>query len=363
MRFLTFVNAFYPLNCDIPTMKSYVILIVVLSLLVSGCIAGEPPSSLNERPLVRFAYLDAKGIFATDHAGRRIAIADKGLVLTDAEGKGGVRLDTISPLALSWDPDGSALAAAFATDAGTTRIAVYQADGALKFERELAVTFNRLNWSRRGDLLVVGHVLKVYSFGGNLRMMLYHFDGGDIDETLLADTTIKPATVKRYASHLAELLPVAFSADGDEVIYARLHDPPEFPAFLQLVYRNWQAEGTRLLQRLPVTPGLLAWGSDDACVTVRSRDGSVVTTPVWPGGGGEVTEQLPAGASTGIRRMQIFGDGSYLLAAGGRLYRGEGLAKPERSVYDATAWRMRLWRFEGLITPEEFKTYQQRKAL
>jgi hypothetical protein len=68
------------------------------------------------------------------------------------------------------------------------------------------------------------------------------------------------------------------------------------------------------------------------------------------------TAPLP-GADAGQAgvRMQRLDDGRYLLATADRLYAGSGLPVRDRTRHDDRMWQLRKWRFEGLITAEEFR--------
>lgn len=335
-------------------MNSLRILTVFFVLVLAGCLAVKAPRSLNDQPLVRLATLDIDGVFASDHSGQRIALGKNGLLVVSADGQEFFRVNEDSPLALSWSPDNNSLAAAFSLGDEITRVVVYTADGTPRFEKKLPVTLDRLIWSRRGDLLVVGHALKIFTFGGNLRQVLYRFDEATLSETLLSDTTIKPTSVKRFKEHLPLLLANSFSSSGDEIVYFRLHDPPEFPAFLQMVHRNWQIGGERLLLRFPVDQFGLEWVADDTAVTVLGRGGAALTVPVWQGAAEKLSEAQPGASIPRTARLQVLQDGSYLLAEGRNLYRGAGLPPAGSRPDDAASWQLRRWRFEGLITPQEY---------
>lgn len=334
-------------------------MLTAVGLLLAGCMAAGQPRALNDHPLTCVASLDVDGVFAADPAGERVARAQRGLVLGPVDGGRSRRLAAVSPVALAWHPEGSTFAAAFATGAYATRVAVYAADGTLQRSIDLPVALDRLLWSRRGDLLAVGHALKVFSFGGNLRQILYIVNEDEPGEVLLSDTTLKPATVKQLAGHLDQLLSVAFSGFGDELVHVRLHDPPEFAAYLQLVHSHWQVAGQRLLRRLPVRPVTLAWVAGETAVSVTDASGAGVTIPLWGADEGHPSAQPVPDPLPGRGQLQTFADGSYLLAGRGWLCRGSGLDSQEPPAYDEKDWMMRRWRFEGLITAEEYLEFRQ----
>jgi len=53
-------------------------------------------------------------------------------------------------------------------------------------------------------------------------------------------------------------------------------------------------------------------------------------------------------------RLQILDDGRFLLAVQQSLYIGDGLQPRPRQKYDEKAWNLRRWRYQGLITQDEY---------
>jgi hypothetical protein len=180
-------------------------------------------------------------------------------------------------------------------------------------------------WSSRNDLLVAGYRLREFSFGANLSQWLVRIDGRKREQIGLGDTTLKPGTAKRLQAALPELLPVAFSPAGDELAYLRLYDPPQFPTYLRLQYRNWQAPTDRKLLGLPVQPARLEWLMPGDVLAYQSGNGSVQRIELWPVPG----DPTLSGSREPADRP------------------------PPRENH--RLWTLRKWRFEGLITPDEFR--------
>jgi hypothetical protein len=268
-------------------------------------------------------------------------------------------LAAAAPVALGWRRDGSRLAAGFAEADGEGRLAVFDRSGALLSEQPLPGRPVHVSWSSRHDLLVVGYRLQVYSFGANLSQWLVRVDGQSPAPIPLGDVTLRPATARQLAPALPQLLQAVFSPDGDELVYQRLHDPPEFPAYLRLLYRNWQTTGERKLLDRPLQPLDIDWESSGEAIVLQPLTPVAQRIELWPPAGEESarkTAPLP-GADAGQAgvRMQRLDDGRYLLATADRLYAGSGLPVRDRTRHDDRMWQLRKWRFEGLITAEEFR--------
>ena len=350
-------------------MRSIFSAVVITALVfLFGCVSGSPPQGINETPLARIADIDSVGQFAADQDGRKLAVSRRGLQLLDLESGTKQKLSSVSPTALAWSPDGSVLAAAFPITGYETHVELYSAQGALLHETLLPVTLSQMVWSARGDLLVTGFALKIYSFGGNLRQVLYQVDTQKVVERVLADTTLKPATAKKLMPIMQSVQPVVFSPQGDELVFVELHDPPELAPYQKLQHMNWESGVERSLGKIPLQSVEFFWRRSESSVDVMAQAENF-SLPLWPSAE-ESAEQprVPFYQFTkgrlyygeklvadwgGEARLQILVDGRYLLAHKGRLYFGDGLQFASRVVYNEKAWTLRRWRFEGLITSDE----------
>ena len=337
---------------------------------------GSPPQAVNEIPLVRIADIDPAGLFAADLDGRNLVISRGGLHLLDLKSGSKQKLSSESPVALVWSLDGLVLAAAFPITDYETRLTLYSSQGSLLHETLLPVVVSQMIWSVRGDLLVTGFALKTYSFGGNLRQVLYRVDTEKVVERVLADTSLKPATAKTLAPIMQSVQPVIFSPHGDELVFVKLHDPPAFSPYLQLRYMNWESGEERSLGKIPLQSLRFFWREPAASVDVMAQTENF-SLPLWSSVDVSVEklriplyrfvkgrlyygEKLLADWG-GEARLQILANGRYLLAQKGRLYLGDGLQSAPRVVYSKKAWTLRRWRFEGLITPDEYLNLSERK--
>jgi len=338
-------------------------------LLLCGCVVTPPPQSINNDLLVEVLAIDEVGLFAADRDGHNVAVANSGLTLLSLDSNSEQKLSPDQPIALSWSPDGLALAAAFSVGGYETRLVLYSAQGNPLHEILLPVALSQMIWSVRGDLLATGFVLNTFSFGGNLQQLLYIVDGDDVEKTVLSDTTLTLATMRKISPAMQGVLPVAFSPSGDELVYVYVHDPPQFSPFLQILHHNWQSGGKRPLQRMPLQQLSVDWDKAGQSVTVRSTSG-VQKLDLWTAA--DDSTDLPASGSYRFANGQLYdgeelladwGAGSHLqLLSGGRfllsvektLYRGGGLQDESYEKHSEKMWNLRRWRFEGLITPEEY---------
>lgn len=344
-------------------------LIITCFIFLSGCVSGPPPHAINETPLARIANIDAAGLFAADQGGYKVAVARDGLYLLDPESGFRQKLSSDSPVALAWSPDVTSLAVAFPIADYETRLVIYTSQGVLLYETLLPVALSQMVWSVRGDLLVTGFALKVYSFGGNLRQGLYRVTREEVLETVLSDTTLKPSTVKSLVSIMQKVQPVVFSLQGDELVFAKLHDPPAFQPYLQLRQMNWESGEERSLRKIPLQPLRLYWNDVEKSVDVTAQ-ASNFSLSLWPSAERSAEQRRPAlfRFSRGLlyeneklladwsaeARLQILADGRYLLAQNGHLYLGDGLQAVPRAAYNEKLWTLRRWRFQGLITSDEY---------
>jgi hypothetical protein len=349
-----------------PTFSTVIITALVF---LFGCVSGSPPQGINEIPLTRITEIDSAGLFASGLNGRKLAVSRRGLQLLDLESDSKRKLSSETPVALAWSLDNSSLAAAFPVADYETILAIYSDQGKLLHETLLPVALSQMVWSVRGDLLVTGFALKIYSFGGNLRQVLYHIDAEQVVEKVLADTSLKPATAKKLAPIMQSVQPVVFSPYGDELVFVKLHDPPALSPYQQLQYMNWESGAERSLGKISLQPVEFFWRGSESSVDVMAQAENF-SLPLWPSAEESAEQprvpfyQFAKGrlyygeklvADWGDEaRLQILVDGRYFLAQKGRLYFGDGLQSASRVVYNEKAWTLRRWRFEDLITSDEY---------
>ena len=358
---------------------------VFLGLFVSGCSTAQIPQSVSETPLVKIATMEKDGSFAGNLQGSHLAYTGDGLQLLELNTKSVTELSEDPPTAIAWNLSGELLAAGFSSDSDSCRVVVVNQKGETVIENYFPIHLLDLHWSTRGDLLILGYALKDFSFGSNLSQMLYVVSEQGHVPIILSDNTIKPRTSQILKPVLSELMSSAFSVQGDELVYLRLQDPPDFPSFLQIVFRNWQVPAEQLLGRLDVSQVRLSLQENIEQVAVLDADGILTTFPLWEdsdlsrAGSSSPLEQFspsrqyryiagnlydndrliaswPAGA-----RLQFLKNGQFLLVVESDIYFGEGLNSEPWPDYIEQEWVLRRWLHHGLITYEDY--VQQKNGL
>ena len=343
---------------------------LIILTFAAACATGTPPGSIPDHPLRPLADIDDSGLFSANQNGTKVTFTNDSLYLLDPDSGDKKKLSSAKPIALAWSPDGLSLAAAFERADFETELLVYSTGGMVMNEAVIPVALSQLYWSSRGDLLAVGFVLKVYSFGGNLRQLLYRIDDDTLVETLLTDSTLRPPLAEQVKPLLHNLLPVSFSPQGDELVFLRLHDPPEFSPYFQLLYQNWQFEKPRELLKTPLQAMSLNWEPSGNIVNVLSEEG-LQTLNLWPSEGkavvpltaenyrfidGRLYRGLELLADWGKKsQIQRLADGKFLLSVNRALYLGGGLKSHSAPTYNEAGWNLRRWRYEELITPSEYQ--------
>ena len=358
---------------------------LLLCLYIAGCAAPQIPSSPTSVPLQFITRLASEQLFAANSQGSHLAYADNGLWLRSLDAQDPLKLDPGRPLALSWSDNGERFSAAFGDASGQTRLAVYSREGQLLSEDLFQIEFMELGWSQRGDLLLVGYTLKNYRFGSNLSLTLQSIDQlGVHTEIVLGDTTLKPSTAKRYEASLKELLRVCFTSGSDELVYTRLHDPPEFPPYLQLVFRSWLGGPEKLLAQLEPARYDLQFANNNSSLWAIPQGRASVEFPLWgddadwkqevtfrregqvsPGGayrfsdgllyaGSRLLASWPAGS-----RLQFLREGKFLLADQHALYLGSGLQAEPWPSYLESEWTLRKWLHQRLISLQDYRRLRQ----
>lgn len=352
--------------------KPFISLFFVV-LCLSAC-AVKIPHSANEIPLTFVSPLDENAGFAATPGGEVLAFSHRGLKLLEVSSGTEKKISTVRPDFLAWSADGRRLAVATIEDDVSSRVALYSQEGVLQAEMEVPAVMTGLKWTAQGDLLATGYLLKVYSFGSNLKHTLYRFAGPQVSEIILSDTTLKPSTSKALAPVMGYALPVHFSRFGDELVYVRLHDPPEFPPYMALVFKNWRVGDDKELQRLSVQKLQIMEGDDEDAISILSREGRSIVR-LWPKleswryedrayrfVDGSLTQGDVELANWGQgSHAQLLNDGTYLLGVNNSLYLGAGLQPSNVVSYNEKKWLLRRWRHEGLISNEEY--HQSLKGL
>jgi len=344
-------------------------------------IKGNLPAGITVQKLAATAGGSAA---AWSNDGRKIAYLHEGVRVRDLAANSDVLVADAAPVAMAWAPDDRALAVAYA-EAGQTRLQLrHMQPNEPVTQILLPGEPSRLFWPGP-EIIVCTSKLKRYSFGGNLQVQMVRWDGeAEPRVETLYDTTLKPLTLQSWGGRLPALF-ADLSPWGDALLYTRLHDPPEFPPYLDLVWRHLDSGTERTLADLNLlSAGARFISGDDRFVVA---DGTKETRrvdlwhdrveDVWPAPGTALA--VSAGGRSLLLDGQLWVDGTriltvrdvdqayfspdgeqLLLHSGSTLYQLSGLPTdppPELPVGPALE-RLKLlrrWRASGLISPEEFQ--------
>lgn len=360
-------------------------LTVLLAFIAAGCarlpVASPLPSWFTVAPLASIA---PAAPFACNPQGEEVAFASEGLRLLAPGDDEGRELAAEAPTLLSWSPDGGRLAAAFSGE-GETVLRLFAANGKALGETRVAGSVGALGWGSATELMAAAITLETFTFGGNLRQILYRWDGSAPPAaTTLADTTLMRSTVKRWGGVLPGLFHLAVSPWGDAVVYTRFHDPPAFSPYLKVMLRHLESGAEQELAAVSLASGGVLFTPAGNGVLYGDGTGSSRIYDPWgerelasfplPG---RVVALSPGGASLFVdghlyregRELAVFTASSggcfarhgreLVVRSGGHLFRVEGLA-PDEATDPQPQERQRLlalrkWRSEGLITAEEYR--------
>ncbi len=281
-----------------------------LMILLSGCarlpIAGPDANRLTSTFVTR---LDAEPLFAAAPGGQKVAFSHEGVRVMPLPSGESRPLSTERPLALAWSPDGGKLAVALGSGTGS-RIAVFDAAGVAVAETPAAGLVGTIFWTGPDVLLAVTMELEPHKFGTSCREVLLRWPlAGAPERTLLHETTLKPYTVRKLSSGLARVISPAISPLGDELLYGRIQDPPEFDAYLKVIVRNLASGAEREVVKTAIGDGSARFSADGEELMVSNGSGQIRRIAAWN------ESEKPAAPFSG-RVLAVSPDGRHLLADG-----------------------------------------------
>lgn len=360
--------------------------LVLLSVVCTGCLAPLPvesplPPGLTMTPVA--VQLLPQSPVAVSRDGSQLALMRRdGLLLRPLEGNGEQKFSTELPVALAFNPDGSELVASFVTADGSRLRRFATSTGEVLGEISFPGRCEAL-LSREGEWLAFVTTLESFRFGGNMRSRLLRWDGVQAPvESSLNDTTLDRSTLADKNALLTTLQP-QLSPHGDEILFLRLHDPPAFDPYIEVVLRHLDTGSDRLIAKLPQLRGAATYL--DSGELVAYGDGIKLVRIVDPWRGKE-SERLvrpghelaapPAGDMLWVDETLLRRDGQVLLnfapqtqpvsfLSGGRLLlrdkerlwllSGLPAAASVPPMQDTEQLRLlRKWRAEGLIDIREY---------
>lgn len=289
-------------------------------LLMGGmAVLAQVPGATEALPagtrLETVAATTAAASLAKAGPGRVLAYVDRGLQI-QVEGRPALRLDSRTPSALAWSPDGETLAAAF-PEAGATQLCRFpRVGGAPGASVRLPGRVNGLAWASATELLAFGVETETYRFGTRVAEVLHRWDGATAPEASpLFDTTLIPSAMAAWGTTVLPNLTFELSPLQDEILYARLHAPPALDPRLRIVLRHLATGREREVAEVSLLAGPAQFTLDGARVVVG--DGQRATQILDPWGGAPPVTLLVAG------RQVSPSPAGHLIFADGRLFEKE----------------------------------------
>lgn len=362
----------------------------VTALLIAGCVSAPLRGELPEGATVtRISEMLPGAPFAVDPAGKLLAVARTGLEIVDLSTATPVLVNPDSPQALAWSKDGERLAAAFC-GADACRVSVYDPKGVLLGGTTLAGKVGSFVWRNSSELLISVSELKPYSFGVDYAQKLYRWDlvkapSGDI----LHNTTIYGAAGRKRAPSAHKLFTLALSPYGDSVLYPRLYEPPEFPPYLKVFERHLGSGADHEVAKAGIDSPSPVYAASPDSFWSGDGAGRLILYDIWhdkwldslPTAGRQLS--IAPGGRNLLADGILYRDGKVLVsflpdvsgmfaADGTRLFIGsgsgiflvDGLPADPSSLMTGDnrdqLLKLRKWRSEGLITPEEFRRSLER---
>jgi hypothetical protein len=371
-----------------PAMARFVLCLAML-LATAGCarlpVAGALPSGMA---ITRLDGVKGATAFAWHPGGAKVAVVAGNLAIVDTTGTGLGVLSHEKPDALSWAADGNRLAAAFPQGERTT-LRIFHGQGTNTCKTTIDGHVTTIAWLNSEELLAGALTLEPHSFGIIVKEYLYRWNGtGKAAATFIGDTTVRPFIGKWPKQVLYRTFTFSLSPLGEEMVYTRLHDPPQFTPYLKVMIRNLHNGAEMEVATAAVGSGTPVYATDgesiiyeDGIYTQRvdpwqQRDLAMVPSPgrsiaISPGGKLLLTDGnlYSDGRSLAVFPPSSNGrfspDGKNLLVLfEGRLYLVSGF---QDGTIDSTGKQIKeqlltlhRWRSEGLIGTTDYKAARER---
>jgi hypothetical protein len=289
------------------------IFILVLTCL-SGCarlpVVGTLPAGVV---VTRLTRVDPMSPFAWNPAGTKIALVSGTLQIYDPASDSSRPLGP-APSTLDWAFDGEHLAAAFPQGEDTT-LRILNMDGEVLSEAGSSGHVTKLVWRSADELLIAAITAEKFSFGANIKGILYRWSGiGKPAATILSETTVRPFIAKWPVKSLDHTLTIALSPLGDEIVFSRLIDPPAFSPSLKIVLRHLESGAEKEAAKVGVASAGAVYSADGE----RILYGDGITASHWRDPWGE--RELATFPSPGRAAIALSPANRYALIDG-RLYR------------------------------------------
>jgi hypothetical protein len=303
-------------------------LLLSLSLAtLTGCAATLPTSPLPDGFAVRtFMKVDKGEPFAVTRAGHVAAVSAGTLQLFDPAGGPGRSIAPAPATDLSFAPDGTRLAAVFATT-DRSLLRIFDLQGKLLGETLISGRVTSLAWRSDKELLAASLTIKKFSFGSELVSVLYRWDTVAPPLAIpLSDVTVRPTLAKLPEKQLLRTLTMALSPYGDEIAYSALKDPPLFTPYLRIAVRHLDTGAERDVAETSIGSGGPLYMPDGE--SILAGDAQALTHQLSLSEGREMNAWPTAGD-----RIALSPSGSYLLLDGNLYQDGREIASfPKESI-------------------------------
>lgn len=361
--------------------------LLLCGLLLGGC-AGASPRISAQYQLEPTGLKVGMADLAWSPDGNILAVAGESPHLVDASGQKKTRLGRSPIVFLAWSPDGSRLAAVRHAGAGH-QVVRMDAQGEEDVTLNLPGRATGIVWSDSSTLVWAAVELSHFSFGSNLKTLLYTWKKGvDQPERLeIADTTASKELAAFLEGALATgLRTVRESPWHDDFALGVFVDPPAFDPYIGFSLRRYDGSGTGPTLKVGLAAPVVAFSRDGESLWVM-QNGKLNRIDRWSG---EQIQDLPAGGPRFATSpfSDHFWDGSQLrdgdavlgelaaeqvefaprggraaVVSGGELLILAGLpvstSPPQGETLDKLR-KLRAWRARDLVSPEEYQTLKQK---
>lgn len=355
-----------------------------------GCTSLPMTGSLPvEVRTVGLGTVNSSAPLAWSTSGTSIAMGDNGIEILDIPSGKRSRLAGDIPSALCWSASGTRLSAAF-PHGETSILRTFNLQGRQLAETTVNGYITRMIWKAPDEVLAMAVTLEKFTFGGNLKAILYRWDGTATPTmTILNDTTVRPYITKWPTKTVHATATFALSPLGDEIVFTRFHDPPLISPALEIVLRHLESGAERQVASVSPASGGAAYSADGELLLYgdgisvshwydpwEEKEISFIASP------GRTLTTSPSGRSIFVDG-HLFLDGKELAAFPGtcsgtfspngdhllishdsKLFLLSGLDGTHRSPSlpdnNEQLLTLRKWRSQGLISPGEYRAAKER---
>lgn len=263
------------------------------------------PEAMAPTPVARGITGDA----ALSPDGRYLLYrSGSGVLVTDLVDRTTRTIDTPpldSSINLAWNDDSRHLLVT-RTTAGTGVIELREIDGETRGRWEWKGILGKGVFSSTSEIMIPAARLTTYRFGTEVRQVILRVTPGEgtLTEEPLHSATLRPSTYARFQEAIHRGFTITLHPDGDEILYTRVQDPPEFTPYRKVILRHLSSGEELEVGTIPLdAPPPLFSGIDDEILTTDGR--TILRTDPWEGKSTPLPEQggVMAVAPSGARRL------------------------------------------------------------